>query len=172
MSLLNKVVVFGDAAGGADYGIQVVWDARANVDAAGEPISKYYPGDSRFFLVIVPAGIELVEVMATDANATVTEVGPVTRPQVDRLLFDEAGKLLNLSRLPAGAVTPTWYGRTATETVEGQRIKASVAPVLADIAYSYAAIQFRMTAPPELAIGPDEDDDWPIGVVVYAEVVS
>ena len=169
MSLLNKVVIFGDAAGGGDSGIQVVWDDAANIDSEGEPISQYYPGDSRFFLVIVPAGFNVIAVKPTDG--AVTEVGLVARNQVDQVLFDLPDKLLDLSQQPADGVTPTWYGNTAVHTVEGRQVKASAAPCLADFAYSYAAIQYRLTAPPTLAIGPADDDDWPIGVVVYAEVV-
>lgn len=169
MSLLNKVVVFGDAAGGGDSGIQVVWDDAANVDSEGEPISAYYPGDSRYLLVIVPHGFKLVEVKSTDG--TIAATGPVLRQQVDQVLFDLPDKLIDLSQQPAGGVTPTWYGRSAVHTVEGKQVKASAAPCLADLAYSYAAHQYRLTAPSTLAIGPADDDDWPIGVVVYAEVV-
>lgn len=169
MSLINKVVIFGDNGSAGDGGIQVVWDDFANVDESGEPINQYYPGDSRFLLVIVPAGIELVEVKPTDG--TLQNMGPVSRSQVDRVLFDLPDKLIDLSRQPAGGVSPTWYGNTATETIEGKQIKANAAPCLADITYSYAAQQYQLTAPPTLAIGPEDDDDWPIGVVVYARVV-
>src|SRR5574340_26965 len=166
MSLLNKVVIFGDKTDGGDSGVQVVWDDAANVDAEGDPISQYYPGDSRYFLVIVPAGFDVTDVVPTDG--TVTDMGPVTRNQVDQVLFDLPDKLIDLSQLPVGGVTPTWYGKTAVHTVEGKQVKASAAPCLADLAYSYAAHQYRLTAPPTLAIGPADDDDWPIGVVVYA----
>jgi hypothetical protein len=169
MSLLNKVVIFGDESGSGDSGIQVFWDDVANVDSEGEPISEYYPGDSRYFLVIVPDGYRLLDVKSTDG--AVSAMGSVSRPQVDRVLFDQQDKLIDLSQQPAGGVSPTWYGNSATETVEGKQVKASAAPCLADIEYSYAALQYRLTAPATLNIGPNDDDDWPIGVVVYAEVV-
>lgn len=169
MSLLNKVVVFGDETGSAASGIQVVWDDFANVDATGEPISQYYPGDSRYLLVIVPAGLRLQSVKCTDG--TLAAMGAVSRTQVDQVLFDLPDKLIDLSQQPSGGVSPTWYGNTAVLSVDGKQVKASSAPCLADIAYSYAANQYRLTAPSTLAIGPEDDDDWPIGVVVYAEVV-
>jgi len=170
MSLINKVVIFGDEADSGESGIQVFWDDVANVDAAGKPISAYYSGDSRYLLVIVPTGLRLLSVKPTMDN-TLAAVGQVSRDQVDRLLFDLPDKLLGLSQLPAGEISPTWYGRTAVLTVEGDQVKANSAPCLADIAYSYTAMQYKLTAPTGLAIGPDDDDDWPIGVVVYAEVI-
>ena len=170
MSLINKVVIFGDEADSGESGIQVIWDDFANVDAEGKPISAYYPGDSRYLLVIVPAGLRLLDVKPTMDN-TLAATGQVSREQVDRVLFDLPDKLIDLSQQPDGEVSPTWYGRTAVLTVEGDQVKASGAPCLADIAYSYAALQYKLTAPAWLNIGPDDDDDWPIGVVVYAEVI-
>ena len=168
MSLINKVVIFGEDASEGESGIQVVWDDFANVDAEGKAISAYYQGDSRLVLVIIPDKYRLVEVKPTDGSLAF--MGEVSRPQIDRLLFDLPGKLLKLTQLPAGEVEPTWYGNTATLTVEDGQVKASAAPCLADIAYNYAALQYKLTAPTTLAIGPEDDDDWPIGVVVYAEL--
>ncbi len=167
-SLINKVVIFGEDAGEGESGIQVFWDDFANVDGDGEPISNYYPGDSREFLVIMPEKYRLLSVVPT--SGAVAANGAVSRQQIDRILFSEKDVLQPLTRSPVGGVTPTWYCSPPVITVVDNQVKANRAPTIADVSYSYAALQYTLTAPSTLNIGSNGDDDWPIGVVVYAEV--
>ena len=170
MSLLTKVVVFGSDVAGVDSGVQILSDDLVNIDDDGEIKNEYYPGDSRFLLVIVPDTYRLIEVKTTDGSVVAT--GAVTRAQKDRLLFADKDESLSLTQLPAGSVSPKWYGKTATITIDKQSVTASAAPCIADLSYNYSALQYKLTAPVSLNIGTEEDDDWPIGVVVYVEEIT
>lgn len=170
MSILTKVVVFGSEVSGAESGVQIFADAIANINDDGTEKTQFYEGDSQYLLVIVPDEYRLVAVKCTDG--IVTALGQVSRGQVDRVLFAEKDVAVSLAQLPAGEVSPKWYGRSATITVDKQQVTASAVPCIADITYTYAALQYRLTAPSSLAIGANDGDDWPIGVVVYVEAVA
>lgn len=169
MSLSTMVVVFGAGAGaGAASGVQIFADEVANVDSLGKEKTEFYPGDDFYFLVIVPDEYRLVEIKAT--TGLVVALGEVVREQLDRLLFAETGSQLSLAQLPDGEVSPVWYGQQGLLTIDGQQISADLAPCIADLAYSYRALQYRLTAPADLDIGPDAD--YPVGLVVYVEAVT
>ena len=167
MSLLTKVVVFGDSASESAAGVQIFGDAIANINADGTDKTEFYPGESYYLLIIIPDDYRLLSVKATDGTLTAT--GQVSRTQIDRILFTDKGEAMSLSQLPAGEVTPEWYGKSAVLTVTGQQVSVAAAPCIADIGYSYTAMQYRLTAPASLNIGPEDGADWPIGVVVYVE---
>lgn len=168
MSIMTKVVVFGDAAAESAAGVQVFADAIANINDDGTEKTEFYPGDDYYLLVIVPDDYRLLAVRSTDGSITAT--GQVTRSQEDRVLFAEKGVAVSLSQLPDGEVLPQWYGRKAVLTVDHQQITANIAPCITDLLYRYAALQYRLTAPASLNIGQEDGADWPIGVVVYVEV--
>ena len=169
MSILTKVVVFGSDADSASSGVQIFADDAANINADGSQKSEFYPGDNFYFLVIVPADIKLLSVQSTDG--TVSLIGAVVREKKDQLLFADTAEPSSLSQTPIGPVTTTWYGRTAVLTVDKQQVTVNTVPSIADLSYKYAALQYRLTAPAYLPIGSEEGANWPIGIVVYAEVV-
>jgi len=169
MSLVTRVVVFGSVDGEAS-GVQLFADALTNVNSDGTPKTEYYPGDSVNLLLIVPDTYKLLAVKSTDGSIVAT--GSVTRTEVDRILFTEKGIQQQLSQLPAGSVTPGWYGASGVLTVDGQQVAANAAPCIADLAYSYQAERYQLTAPASLAIGAEDGDDWPIGVVAYVEKIK
>lgn len=170
MSLLTKVVVFGSDVAGEDSGVQLFLDEVANVNADGSAKTEFYPGDVVAMLLIVPPEFLLLSVQSTDGMVAAT--GSVSRTREDRVLFAEKSELLSLSQLPASAVSPKFYGKSATITVDKQSVTASAAPCIADLSYNYTARQYKLTAPGSLNIGTEEGDDWPIGVVVYVEAIK
>ncbi len=170
MSLTTRVVVFGGDE--SSSGVQIFSDPEKNINEDGSEKTTFYQGDSQHLLIIVPSDYRLLYVLCTDG--VVAGHGSGTRQQVDRLLFSESGAegVLSLSQLPAGDVSPVWYGNTATLTVDGQEVTANFTPCIADLSYSYRVEQYELTAPSNLNIGPEDGDDWPIGVVVYVEKIN
>lgn len=166
MSLTTKVVVFGDDVSSSS-GVEIVSDSVGNM-VDGEEKTEFYPGDGQYLLVIVPDEYRLLSVAATDGDIVAT--GLVSREQVDRVLFAEKNVSESLSQNIAGSITPVFYGGAAVLTVEDGAVRASAAPVIADLSYNYAAYQYRLDIPSGLEIG--DDDDYPIGVVAYVEAVE
>lgn len=176
MSVSATIVVhFGDDVEAGAFAVAML-DDELNVDGQGEPLTSFAPGSEIYFLVQHEPALVITRIAATDGQV-------VAQPQkyyavTDRLDFaedydaaaDSSGGEQQLSMIPAGAITPTPYGRVATAIRYAGRLVRVLGgtPVKYDFAYRARVRSWKLLAP-NVALA--EGEEWPITIHIYMEAV-
>jgi hypothetical protein len=160
------VVNYGDTAASSAL-VVVELDDTLNLDAAGKTKTQFYPGDLVYFLVHHDATVRITRVLTT--SGTVDPLGSVLRDRTQQMLFKSPTDKQDLPHLPAGIVTPSWYGRTSNLVQDGRSLTADATPCIGEMDYDMEAELFCLT-PPDLDLAGDEKHF--IGVVINMESVA
>jgi hypothetical protein len=160
-------ILFTYTFGGVEYFLMHTSRGVLRVPA-GEVRSRFAPGDPAYFLLHYdPARVYVAAVAATAGTVVVGSM--VDRRATDQVLFDAPDEPRELTHIPSGEVSASWYGRAATLDRQGRQITASATPAIADIAYPYQALSAVYHPPPMELSG---DDVYPIAIVVSVEAVT
>ena len=160
------VVHFGDDVAEDNRFALAMLDDELNVDAAGEVITSFAPGDIIHFLVQHDPALRLARVAATD-GAIAAQPDKSYRIE-QQLTFLVANEDQDLQAIPSGAITKTPYGRVAAGwQVQGRKIRIlGNDPVVYDLSYLARMKSYRLHAP-NVALG--EDETWPVVIGIYLE---
>ncbi len=156
---------------GADGLCIVELDGEANDD-----ITTFAPGDTVNFLVHHDATVQIGWVRTTDGTISGTSSASMTaQDRTDQLLFADVTDTHELSYVPTGSPTPSWYGneatgfkKTLTRTVE---ISGLGDPALCDATYSVSFRKFSLSSP-NVTLETDSDGNeipYPVVIVVHVE---
>jgi hypothetical protein len=130
--------------------------------------SQFVPGDQVFFLMHYDhSRLRITDIKATSGQVVVQ--GEVSRSTTDEVLFTAAGELLQLSHIPVGGVSASWFGRSAAISRDGRNVSANAAPCLGNVSYVYQATSCRFVPPPMTL---SDDDSYPVAIVVYVEAAE
>ncbi len=163
METASTIIVNPAAAGQAGNNLLIFLDDFLNVDAAGEVITSFAPGDRIYFLVQVLAGLVLEDVRCSDGS--LSHLGNVTRQQTDRLNIAEDTDSVSLSKIPHGGLTPVWYGNEGDVSLnENELTVRGPLPAVVDMSYSYRAISYLQIAPD---IDLEADTTYPLMITAY-----
>ena len=167
MSVLDSIVVnFGDDAD-SDAVYKIGLDAQLNGnDADGNEKTSFYAGDNVHILVQLPTGYVIDRITYTSGE--VINNGVVSRSDNEERKFfpDDSGE--SLSWWPSGNASGSkFYGRECSFTTTDDDVVSLDPPVIADISYSFNAFSLTIIHPTGLVV--EEDDSWPIGVVIWAK---
>ena len=160
----NKVTLTIQFGEGADSSLLAValLDDELNRDAAGEVKSSFASGDQPYFLVHLDPALAVGSVRCSSGSARF--LGEVTRTEEADIDADAAGDTAELSYLPAGGVSGTWYGNQPGMTVNGRTLTwAEPLPATGKLRYSYRAYSYRYSPP---ALRPDQE--WRVRIVIQA----
>lgn len=172
MRQVEKTLVLsfsGDQAVSADGSIRAAWDDARNRAADGTVKTQFIPGDSAFFIVQADPAVRITRVLPTAGS--VQAQGEVNRAQSDSLLFAAADQQQTLSWIPAGGISPRWYGNQGSGLqVSGTTITCAAGhPCRGDLAYTARCRSYRLQTP---AVSLAKGQTWPVDVVIYyAEVI-
>ncbi len=144
--------------------IRAAWDDARNRAADGTVKSQWLPRDAAFFIVQADAGVSVTRVLPTDGS--VRELGPVNRTQTDSLLFAAADNEQQLSWLPSGVISPTWYGNQGSGLQKnGQTVTVAAGhPCRGNLSYAARVQSYRLDTP---AVTLAAKQQWPLDVVIY-----
>jgi hypothetical protein len=161
------VVHFGDDVAAGAFAIARL-DDELNVDAAGEVITSFAPGDRIHFLVQHDATLRIAKVVPTDGTVARQPDKDYTITQ--QLTWLEDNEAQELEATPSGALTKTGYGRTASGwTLAGRSLSTTGgAPVIYDIEYRARMKSYVLHAP---NVTLAEDATWPVVIGIYLENV-
>jgi len=166
MSVAATIVVhFGDDVDEGAFAA-ARFDDELNVDAAGEVVTEFEPGDIIHFLVQHDPSIRISRVAATDG--TIAAQPDKYYGLTEQLHFAENDEAQELALIPSGAITRTAYGRQAAGwTISGRSVKITGgAPVVYDLEYRARCRSFRLHAPNVMLA---EDETWPVFIDIYLE---
>ncbi len=167
MSVTASIVVhFGEGVDSGAFNLAML-DKELNVDASGNELTQFAPGDVVYFLVQHDPSLKIVRVAATDGTVAAQGIRTVTmQDQVD---FVAAGESVDITALPSGAVTVgKWYGRQgAGMKITGRNVSVtSGTPAKADLDYKARMNGYKLVTP---AVSLTEDETYPITVFIYFE---
>lgn len=171
MSNPTIVVRFGQSvSGGADLFL-VELDGQLNreiVDGIDQEKTQFYPGDEINFLLHYDRSKYQVE--AIKATAGQVQMNQwVTRTHEEEMLFEAVGDAQELSHIPSGSPTITWYGNTAEIDRDGRSLSASAAPCIGHASYPYQAWSGKLVPP---SIELEDGEEFPLAIVVYVEAAG
>ena len=165
MSVGSTIVVeFGSGADSSAF-VAVELDEVLNVDAAGEPISSWSPGDEVWFWIQHDPTLRLDRIAAT--SGMVVDCGTARRERQQELTWtSEEG--ITLSHLPAAPPVLTWYGNVGnrfalagrTATVEGNL------PCTCDALIPLDVRLYRYIPPPLNLLG---EQTYRVVIVIHME---
>ena len=160
------VVHFGDDVAEDNRFAVARLDDELNVDAEGEVVTSFAPGDIIHFVVQHDPALVIAGIAATSGTLAAQ---PDKYYQVEQqLTWLENNESQDLEMIPAGAVTKTAYGRQPlgwSLTVRGLSITGG-APVVADVSYKARMRSWRLHAPNVVLA---EDETWPVVIGIYLE---
>jgi hypothetical protein len=170
------VVHFGDDVDAGAFGVAVL-DWELNVDADGNEITSFGPGDELHFLVQHDPALYIDRVAAT-AGQAVAE-GETYREVEQMLSFAEPGEDggVELTYLPAGSVARDWQqgvtGLNATEGIgwalSGRRATVTGnTPCLCAASYRARFKLYRFICPPAVLAA---DETAQLEIHIYLEAV-
>jgi hypothetical protein len=163
------VVHFGDDVAEDNRFALVMLDDALNVDAAGEVITSFAPGDQIHFLVQHDPALRIARVASSDGTvAAQPDKDYQMEQQLTYLVADEDQEL---TAIPSGPITKAAYGRTAAGwTVQGRKLRITGGgPVIYDIEYRARMKSYCLHAPNVVLA---EDATWPVVVGIYLENVA
>lgn len=176
--LTTIVLHFAGSDEGVDYDCRYESDEVRNVDAAGEVVSSFAPGDPYYFLVYCVGNARVTRIVPT--GGSVSSLGGVTRNRSDEIGFPELnleeGKP-TLSYRPTGGISVDWRtniapslnvgsGVSVDSSDQSVTISGGTVPCHAKISYN-VAFQSYLFTPPAMTLGPDESLD--IYIYIYLE---
>lgn len=171
MATSTIVVNFGSGTSADTDFVKVELDDILNVDSAGETISSFSPGDSVYFLVQHGDTVKVGDVKSTSGSISL-QSSSVSREREQQLFFTTGLDTDTLEYDYIGTYTDVWKGNTAQTTVAvgGRTItpNGGTYPAISDSIINAEFISYKLTSDvPTLA----EDEDYPVGIVVYIEAV-
>lgn len=169
MSTAPTIVVrFGQSIAGSTDLFLVELDGQLNretVDGEDREKTQFYPGDEIHFLLHYDRTKYRVEaIKATSGQVQMHQW--VTRSHAEELLFEVAAEAKELSHIPNGNPSVTWYGNSATLNRDGRSLSASAAPCLGLVSYPYQAWSGKLV-PPNVDL--EDGEEFPLAIVVYVE---
>lgn len=165
MSGPTIVVHFGDAAAQKAF---FLWepDDEMNVDAAGKVKTQFLPGDQQWIRMQYDSTVRITAVQQSAGMMTYEESVPMDAKE--RLSFETTVDPVDTKWIPAGGLTPVWYGREPGLTRRGRSVTADAAPAIGDISYQYQAERWRYDPPPMTL---SANQDFPVLVVIFVESI-
>lgn len=165
MSVVGTLVVnFGEAAATDSGNIVAEWDDELNVDAAGEVLSRFVPGDEVWLLLHHDAGVTITGVAVT--AGTVSRSGEVHRQRQAELGWGSIDDDQQLSYTPEGLLAYDWKGRVGSAPERTGR-SVSVAgnfPCLAVVTFQVRFVSYRIQTP-KMTLA--EKETFPLRAYVY-----
>lgn len=162
------VVVYGDDVADSDKTAKVELDGVLNLDEDGETTTSFAPGDDVYFLVYIPDGLQITDVISTDGEAVAT--GAVTREREDELLFvgEDAA---SLQYLPSSTINVEWQGREGSgmQRDETELTIDGGCPALAKITYDVDFYSYHQVSP---SLDLAEGESYTVKAVVYVDVAT
>lgn len=165
MSILDTIVVkFGEGVDSSNANISILLDVVLNGVIDGVEKTSFHPGEICYLLAHIPTPYKLDRITYTSGDVSV--LGVVERSVKERIFFSDADTEVQLSFLPSSGIAINWFGRSATITKKGSDLSATeeTVPAIGDATYKYKAYSLRV-APPSISLG--EDEDWPLGIVIW-----
>ena len=161
------VVEFGTGADSSAF-VAVELDDRLNVDAEGEVKTQFNPGDQVWFWVQHDPSLRIDRVRAT--SGMVVSAGSASRTRDQQCTWTGEASV-ELSHIPAGSPTLTWYGNVGTGlSRDGRKLRvAGNTPCTADAVVPINVHLYRYVPPP-MALG--EGETWRSVIVVYLEAAA
>ncbi len=157
------VVKFGDQAASGSFFL-VELDETMNVDAAGKVKTQFYPGDKIWFLLHYDTTVQVTDLQCSSGG--VTPEGIVTRIHRDQMGFETITDPVETSHIPAGPLSPKWYGNVAGLTRSGRSVSVDNSPAIGDITYAFQADLWRFDPP---AMNLEAEEQYPVLVVIFVE---
>lgn len=165
MSVVGTLVVnFGESAATDSGNIVAEWDDELNIDAAGEVISQFVPGDEVWLLLHHGADVTITGIAVT--AGTVSRSGEAIRQRQAELGWGSVDDDQQLSYTPAGLLLYDWKGRVGSGAVRTER-SVSVAgnfPCLAVVTFPVRFVSYRIQTP-EITLA--EKETFPLRAYVY-----
>jgi len=157
------IVNFGDSAASSAT-VVVEPDDYLNVDSDGNVKSELAPEDLFNFLTQVDSTVKIDSI--TTSAGTINSNGSVTRYKTLQQVFTDT-KQISLPTIPAGSVTPKWYGREPVLTLDGNQVSVNNCPAIAELSWQATMQSYSLTPPPM-----DLEGDEKYYIVVLVEVSS
>ena len=165
--MTTRVIHLGETVSGASGALMVVEvDPVKHPDGNGGVVRSFLPGEDVYLLIHHDPEIAVVRVMDT-AGGDLLRVGSVFRNNTERLSWAHADDVKDLLHNPATQPAPSWFGRIGLISRDGRSLRITGAPAMADVSYSYQAIQYRYRLPAEVELGADET--FPVELIIETE---
>lgn len=167
MSVLGTIVVKYGPGVSADTSLVVAAaDSELNRNLDGSEKSNFGKDDKPFFYVHHDSSVRIVAVKPT--SGMVQPMNMVSRSDTSQMLFMDRDSTQELPHIPS-SVSAEWYGNDGDLRHAGRELTvAGIVPCIGDISHTFSARLYRLH-PPKLDHLKSEDDQYPIGVVVYVE---
>ncbi len=162
-------VTFGEGADSSAL-VKYEFDKKLNIDAAGEEVTQFSPGDNIFFLIHFDSSkLRIGNVRATHYGQIVKQnIVPRIRSQM--LFFSAATDTVELDYIPSAEPEATWYGNVASQLkMIAQRqmgISGGELPAKCQVEYPVLFQGYKFISP-ELELA--EGDSWPIDIEIIME---
>lgn len=160
---VSIVVRFGDAAASTAK-VVIEPDETLNRDADGNILSEFPPDTPFYFLVQIDDTVQVTSITTSDGR--ISDRGTVTRNKTQRQVFIDTNPVA-LPTIPAGPVTPSWYGRSPNLTISGVEVSVDDIPAIAELTWQ-ARMESYMLTPPDIDLEKDEK----YYIVILLEVSS
>lgn len=179
MSVSATIVVhFGDDVDANTFAMAML-DSELNVDAEGEEITSFVPGDEIFFLIQHDPSLRI------DGLPKATDGTVVAQPDKEfvfteqELIFEEGAGVgdraevggPDLAAVHRGDITKTWYGREGIG-FEVKNRKATVTggvPSICKVQFNAPMKSYKLHTP---NVTLAEDEEYPVVIVIYMENVE
>jgi hypothetical protein len=161
------IASFGEEAAAENYHVVIELDDQLNKDSDGDVKTTFNPGNEVYFLVQHDSRVRINSIKSSKGQ--VQALGSVTRTRTKNILFAEAGEEQQFGYLGSSSVE--WLGNTAgIVDYDGINLRAVGGnfPAMGRVSKSTTFSSYKLVADvPTLS----EDEDYPIGVVVYMEAL-
>jgi len=162
------VTSFGDGGGGNGEHVVAEFDDDLNIDSDGEVKLSFNPGDDVYFLVQHDSKVRITNVKSTLGQ--VQSQGDVSRTRTKTILFAELNEKKSFGYIGSSPSVNCFGNQAAVNTIDDVDVVAvsGTMPAMIEVSKSCTFKSYKLIAPvPAL----DEDEEYPVGVVIYMEVV-
>lgn len=137
-------------------------DDELNKDASGETKSSFGLTDKPYFLVHLDPKLAIKSVLCS--SGSVTSRGTVSRTADEDIDVADADETTELSYIPSGSVSGSWYGNSPGMSVSGRTVTWSGAlPAAGKLKIPYRAYSYQYN-PPAMVSGTTE---WRTHIVIH-----
>lgn len=156
------------------FGGDVSTDAKAIIEldgVANNDVTSFSPGDTVNFLINYDtARLSLMWVKATSGNISMAGQKVENRVNQNVLWLYSTDKK-ELSYIPAGSLTPTWFGNEAAgiklTEISTVAITGGILPAICHIAYPVSFVMGRLFTP---SVTLADEETYPVTIVAHFEV--
>lgn len=169
------VINFGDGSVVTDGSASLIVDQEQIEDIYGEDKNSFQPGDNIWFIAHIDSNLRIVSCQCSGGDI-------ISRGYVDRVEETEGSFVaittpdvatgFELSYVPVGGITTSFYDNVATYTLVGKLIEVTGGelPAIAAITYNTRPTQYELV-PPSITL-VDDDDSHPILIVLFVEEIE